>query len=127
MPIGVALFIVALLLLLNAFFVLAEFAIVKVRGSRVEELLRSGNITAERLKGITESLDAHLSTIQLGITMASLGLGWIGEPAVARLIGWALKAYPQPLASAVTHAISFGIAFGLITFLHVVLGELAPK
>ncbi|HEX2021489.1 MAG TPA: hemolysin family protein [Candidatus Thermoplasmatota archaeon] len=116
---------VILLVLLNGFFVASEFAIVKVRGSQLEALARGGDKRALRAQGVVKNLDAYLSATQLGITLASLGLGWIGEPAVASLI--------QPLVASVTsseavlHTVAFGIAFSIITFLHIVIGELAPK
>lgn len=115
------------LLLLNAFFVLAEFAIVKVRYSRLEEMSRKGVRKAELAKSIIRKLDAYLSVIQLGITMASLGLGWIGEPALAYLLEPFVDKLPLMAAPTTTRAVSFGAAFVLITFLHVVVGELAPK
>jgi CBS domain containing-hemolysin-like protein/mannitol/fructose-specific phosphotransferase system IIA component (Ntr-type) len=127
MNVAVALLIVALLLLLNAFFVLAEFAIVKVRGSRVEELLNEGHRTAAILKSITDHMDGYLSAIQLGITMTSLGLGWVGEPALASLIRRGFQGLPSEWAFRTSHTLAFAIAFSLITFLHVSLGELTPK
>jgi CBS domain containing-hemolysin-like protein len=115
-----------LLVLLNGFFVAAEFAIVKVRATRIEELAQKGRWRASVARNVVTRLDAYLSATQLGITIASLGLGWIGEPAVARLI--------EPLLSnlgvaspGTVHVVSFAIAFSLIAFLHIVLGELAPK
>lgn len=117
---------VLFLVFLNGFFVAAEFALVKVRGSRLAELVANGNKRAKIAQHVTSQLDAYLSACQLGITLASLGLGWVGEPAVAHLIVepamLALNA-PQYLVSPV----SFGVAFAIITFLHIVLGELAPK
>ncbi|MBK9216722.1 MAG: HlyC/CorC family transporter [Chloracidobacterium sp.] len=126
-------FLVLLLVLANGFFVASEFAFVAVRRSRIEALATAGSGSASRLVDVLNDLNAYISATQLGITLASLGLGWIGEPAVARLIdgplfaiadstGWAFLASP-----AVLHAISFAIAFSIITFLHIVFGELAPK
>ncbi len=114
------------LVFLNGFFVNAEFAIVKVRETRVRQMMRKGNRRARRAHKIIGKLDEYLSATQLGITLASLGLGWIGEPAFARLFEpWLLSA---GIASpAVTHTLAAGCAFALITFLHIVLGELAPK
>ncbi|NLV20383.1 MAG: HlyC/CorC family transporter [Syntrophomonadaceae bacterium] len=111
---------------LNAFFVAAEFAFVKVRSTRLAQLTAEGNKRARRAQECAEHLDAYLSVSQLGITLASLGLGWLGEPAVASLInpllqGWGIN---NP---ALIHSVSFIAAFSLITFLHVVFGELAPK
>jgi len=115
-----------LLVLLNAFFVLAEFAIVKVRATRVEELAREGSLAARWARHMTLHLDGYLSATQVGITIASLGLGWIGEPAIARLIQPPLVS-AGVLAPVLAHTVAVTIAFLAITFLHVVLGELAPK
>lgn len=113
------------LVLVNGFFVAAEFAIVKVRQTRLAELAEQGNRLAPRAQRITGRLDAYLAATQLGITIASLGLGWIGEPAVAALI-------EEPLArlglgETAIEVIAFGLAFSFITILHITLGELAPK
>ncbi len=115
------------LLLLNGFFVLAEYAIIKVRASRVEELARKGSHTAALVRQITKRLDAYLSAIQLGMTMSSLGIGWIGEPAAARLLAPAARALPWVSGPRAAYTVSFGAAFAMITFLHVVVGELVPK
>ena len=117
---------VLILVLFNAFFVVSEFAIVKIRRTKLEELVGNGNKRAAIALKITEHLDSYLSAIQLGITLASLGLGWIGEPAVARLFSDLLGGFfaDNPI---LLHSISFGVAFGLITLMHVVLGELIPK
>ncbi|MDF2565407.1 MAG: corC 3 [Massilibacillus sp.] len=119
------LFFVFILVLLNGFFVATEFAIVKVRSSRIDTLVQEGNNKAKYAKKLVDNLDAFLSVTQLGITLASLGLGWIGEPAVARLI------HPLIIASGISaeigHTISFAIGFSFITALHIILGELAPK
>ena len=115
---------VFLLVLANGFFVASEFALVGVRRSRVETLAAQGNQRARRLLRLLANLNAYISATQLGITMASLALGWIGEPVVAHLLERPLNG----LVSEITlHTISFGIAFIVITFLHIVLGELAPK
>ena len=117
---------VFVLVLLNAFFVAAEFAIVKVRGTRVAELAADGVRRARVADHLVQHLDAYLSATQLGITMASLGLGWVGEPALSHLIEPPLTALG--IASPATlHATSAILAFGVITFLHIVIGELAPK
>jgi CBS domain containing-hemolysin-like protein len=120
------LFFVLFLVLLNGFFVASEFALVKVRGSRLSELVSSGNKQAKRALHVTSKLDAYLSACQLGITLSSLGLGWIGEPAIAHLMVEPFLTYVQAPESWVT-PVSFGISFAIITFLHIVLGELAPK
>jgi CBS domain containing-hemolysin-like protein len=114
------------LVLANAFFVASEFAIVKMRPTRLEQLVRDGDGRAKRALHISQRLDAYLSANQLGITLASLGLGWIGEPALARLIEPALGGLSR-FAHVGAHAIAFGIAFFVITALHTVVGELAPK
>jgi CBS domain containing-hemolysin-like protein len=114
------------LVLLNGFFVAAEFALVKVRATQIEPLLKSGNRKAKTAHHLIAHLDAHLSATQLGITVTSLGLGWLGEPFVAELLE-PLFTWTGVAGTAVVHTTSFAVAFGLITFLHIVLGELAPK
>lgn len=126
MSTGAYLLLAALLVLLNAFFVAAEFAIVKVRSTRVQELVREGTPGSLATQAAIQNLDAYLSATQLGITLASLGLGWIGEPAFASLVTPILGAVGI-WSAGVVHSISLTIAFALITFLHIVLGELAPK
>jgi len=111
----------------NGFFVAAEFSLVAVRRSRVTELVAAGRANAKALQRAVEHLDAYLAATQLGITISSLALGWIGEPALAHLIEPLLAGLPGWTASASSHAIAVVIAFGLITALHIVLGELAPK
>ena len=115
-----------LLVLLNGFFVATEFAIVKVRPSRIEELIRSKRAGAQGVRHLITHLDAYLSATQLGITFASLGLGWLGEPAFARLIEWPLAqlGIEDPVW---LHRIAMVLAFATISFLHIVIGELAPK
>ncbi|MCP9495532.1 MAG: hemolysin family protein [Pyrinomonadaceae bacterium MAG19_C2-C3] len=118
------LFAVLLLVLANGFFVASEFSLVGVRRSRIVVLAETGDRRAIRLLNLVDNLNAYISATQLGITLSSLALGWIGEPAVARLL-------EAPLAGRVSdtllHTISFAVAFTIITFLHIVLGELAPK
>ena len=116
-----ALFLVAL----NGLFVAAEFGFVKIRATQVERLVQEGRATASLVKDATRRLDAYLSVCQLGITISSLGLGWIGEPAFAHLLEPLLEPLGVPEGS--VHIIAFAVAFGTITFLHVVFGELAPK
>jgi CBS domain containing-hemolysin-like protein len=115
-----------LLVLLNGFFVLAEFAIVKVRATRLEELAERGVKDAKAARTIIAQLDSYLSATQLGITLASLGLGWIGEPAFAGIFEEVLGE-PGWLSSAASHAVAMTLAFLFITFLHILVGELAPK
>ena len=119
------LFFVIFLVLLNGFFVAAEFAIVKVRSSRIDSLVQEGTSRAKFAANLVHNLDAYLSVSQLGITLASLGLGWIGEPAVAKFMYPVLSSFD--LSNDLVHTISFAIAFSFITALHIVLGELAPK
>jgi len=121
--ITVKLLAVVLLVAANGFFVAAEFALVGVRSSRIETLVAQGNRTAKRLMQLLQHLNAYLSACQLGITLASLALGWIGEPAVAALLAGPLSGLSETLR----HGIAFAIAFSIITSLHIVLGEQAPK
>lgn len=116
----------AVLILLNAFFVASEFAIVKIRPTRLEELVRQGDARARLALRITGKLDAYLSANQLGITLASLALGWIGEPAIAHLIEPRLGVLGA-WSGIGAHGIAIGVAFFVITSLHTVIGELAPK
>jgi len=118
---------VMLLVLINAFFVAAEFALVSVRRTRVAELVAQGNNRAAWVKKAIDNPDQVIAATQLGITLASLGLGWIGEPALSHLLEPVVGLFPQTVQSGVSHSISAGIAFAIITFLHVVIGELAPK
>ncbi|MBA3568515.1 MAG: HlyC/CorC family transporter [Pyrinomonadaceae bacterium] len=115
---------VILLVLANGFFVASEFALVGVRRSRIAALAAGGNRRAKLLLELIDNLNAYISATQLGITMASLALGWIGEPVFAHLLEEPLKGH---VSDAVLHTISFTLAFTIITFLHIVLGELAPK
>lgn len=114
------------LVLLNGFFVAAEFAIVKVRATQIEPLVKSGLRRARVAQNVIKHLDRYLSASQLGITMTSLGLGWIGEPAVAHMLEpvFTLLGITDP---AVVTTIAFAVGFSLITFLHIVVGEQAPK
>jgi CBS domain containing-hemolysin-like protein len=121
------LLITLLLVFLNGFFVAAEFAIVKVRASQVEIKANQGNPLGAYAKNITSHLDKYLSATQLGITLASLGLGWIGESVVSKIVIDFFHFINQPLNPVDAHAISFPIAFITITVLHIVFGELAPK
>jgi CBS domain containing-hemolysin-like protein len=121
---GLYLLIVVLLVLANGFFVASEFSLVGVRRSRIATLAQGGNRRAKLLLELIDSLNAYISATQLGITMASLALGWIGEPVFAHLLEAPLKGR---LSEPVLDTIAFALAFTLITFLHIVLGELAPK
>lgn len=113
------------LVLINGFFVAAEFSMVKVRKSRIETLVLEGNRSAKHTLKVVNDLNEYLSACQLGITLASLGLGWIGEPALADLFMPLFKLMNMP--DVTVHSISFILAFSLITGFHIVLGELAPK
>ncbi len=117
---------IVLLVFLNGFFVAAEFALVKIRMSQLEALAEEGNARAVRTQKVAGDLDSYLSACQLGITLASLGLGWVGEPFLAQILqpGFALLGIVSP---AVITSVSFLLAFSVITFLHIVLGEQAPK
>lgn len=119
------LIIIILLVLMNGFFVASEFAIVKLRGSRLETLIYEGNLKAKYCKSIKQDLNSYLSACQLGITLASLGLGWIGEPTISRIIAPIFSYFK--LNETTLHSISFAIAFVVITSFHIVLGELVPK
>jgi CBS domain containing-hemolysin-like protein len=118
---------VVFLVLVNGFFVAAEFSLVSVRRTRIAELVEQGNITAEVVQKALEDPDRVIAATQLGITLASLGLGWIGEPALAHFIEPVVELFPVELRPGVSHSLSAGLAFAIITFLHVVVGELAPK
>ena len=116
-----------LFVFLNGFFVAAEFAIVKVRSSQLELKVQAGNRSAILSKHIVEHLDAYLAATQLGITLSSLALGWIGEPVVSKLIIGFMHLFDVSISESLAHAISLPVAFLIITFLHIVFGELAPK
>ena len=118
---------VILLVFANGFFVATEFALVAVRRTRIEELAAQGHPLAPAVLRVISRLDAFLAACQLGITLASLGLGWIGEPALAALIEPRLHFLPDNWAFISAHTLAAIIAFAIITVLHIVLGELAPK
>ena len=118
------LLIALVLVVLNGFFVASEFALVRVRSTSVEQLVEEGRPGAGALENAMENLDNYLAVTQLGITLASLGLGWAGEPAVASLIE---PVFGSLLPANFVHIVAFAVAFTFITFLHVVFGELAPK
>jgi CBS domain containing-hemolysin-like protein len=124
---GLKLLAVVLLVLANAFFVAAEFSLVSVRRTRIAELVAQGEPAANWVQRAIENPDRVIAATQLGITLASLGLGWIGEPALAHLLSPIVGLFPAAYQSGISHSLSAGIAFAIITFLHVVVGELAPK
>lgn len=117
---------ILILVAANGFFVAAEFAIVKVRSTQIAQRVKSGHRSAVLAKHIIDHLDAYLSATQLGITLTSLGLGWVGEPLLADMFIGPLSLFGIVSENAV-HAIAFGVSFAILTFLHIVLGELAPK
>jgi CBS domain containing-hemolysin-like protein len=121
-----AMYIISVILLVaaNGFFVASEFSLVAVRRSRIVALAESGNRRAQLLLELIDHINSYISATQLGITMASLALGWIGEPALARLLEGPLKGL---VSDTLRHTIAFVAAFTIITVLHIVLGELAPK
>ena len=121
----VNLLLIALLIALTAFFVATEFAIVKVRVSRIDQLIAEGRKGAVSAKKVVTHLDEYLSACQLGITITALGLGWLGEPTVEKILHPLFEHFH--INESLTEILSFGIAFALVTFLHVVVGELAPK
>lgn len=118
---------VIVLVLANGFFVAAEFSMVAVRRSRVEQLVEQGHPLAPAVRRAVGNLDTYLAATQLGITMSSIALGWIGEPALAQLVAPLFHLLPEAWAAATSHVLSIAIAFAIITALHIVLGELAPK
>jgi CBS domain containing-hemolysin-like protein len=124
---AVGLLAVALLVVANGFFVAAEFALVAARRSRIEQLAAEGNVSAKVARELLRHLDAYIAACQLGITIASLALGWIGEPALAGVIEPLLHPVVGRFAPATAHAVAIAVAFTIITGLHIVLGELAPK
>jgi CBS domain containing-hemolysin-like protein len=118
---------VLILVAANGFFVAAEFSLVAVRRSRVTELVAAGRVNAKALERALDRLDSNLAATQLGITISSLALGWIGEPAIAHLIEPSLARIAGSFAGVSAYAIAVAISFVIITALHIVLGELAPK
>ncbi|WAC11951.1 hemolysin family protein [Dyadobacter pollutisoli] len=115
------------LVLLNGFFVAAEFAIVKIRASQLEQKAQEGNQMAILSKKIVANLDGYLAATQFGITLASLGLGWIGEPVVSKILIGGMELVGISLDPELAHQIALPTAFAIITVLHIVFGELAPK
>ena len=125
MPVGLSLILVVFFLFMNAFFVVAEFALVRVRKSQLQIAEEEGRSGAKAALRVANNVNAYLSACQLGITLASLALGWLGEPAVSELIHPALGLLNLP--KSVISAIAVAIGFALITALHIVVGELIPK
>lgn len=121
------LFVIGLLLLANGFFVASEFAIVKVRKTRIEQLVNEGNTTAKVVLDAIKEMDKYIASVQLGVTISSIGLGWVGEATLATIIEPLFDFLPKMSQGLAVHSLSVSIAFALITFLHVVIGELVPK
>jgi CBS domain containing-hemolysin-like protein len=117
----------AVLILANAFFAVAEYALIRIRSTRLEELIRKGHRRAKVIHFAQHHLDGYLSAIQLGISMVSLGVGWLGEPALAYYMEKILPGLPIPIPHALWYSISFAVAFLGITAVHMLLGELIPK
>src|SRR5215470_1972661 len=120
--------IVILLALINGFFVASEFALVGARRSRIERLAEEGNRAARLVRKAQDNIQVYVSATQFGITLASLALGWIGEDAMAHLLETLFGRVLSQTASLVaSHSVAIAVAFASITYLHIVLGELAPK
>jgi len=120
-------FLILLLVAANAFFAAAEFALVSVRETRIQQLIEAHRIGARTVQKLHRNLDQVVNGVQLGITIVSLTLGWIGEPIVARLVEGIQFIHRVPHALVYAHSIAIAIAFSLITCMHVILGELVPK
>ena len=116
---------VAILIAFTGFFVAAEFAIVKIRSSRIDQLVAEGKRGALATKKVTTNLDEYLSACQLGITVTAMGLGWLGEPTIEKLLHPLFEKWN--LNPSISSVLTFGLAFMIMTYLHVVVGELAPK
>ena len=121
------LFLIAFLLFSNGFFVASEFAMVKVRKTRIEQLVNEGNFNAKLAMEALKDLDKFIAAVQLGVTISSIGLGWVGEGTLARIIEPMFVFLSGIGKTVATHTVSASIAFALITFFHVVIGELIPK
>src|ERR1035438_4995157 len=119
--------VILLLVAANAFFAAAEFSLVSVRDTRIQQLIAEGRIGARIVQRLHGHLDEVVNGVQLGITIVSLTLGWIGEPIVARLVEGMEFVHRVPHAAIYAHTIAIAIAFSLITYMHVILGELVPK
>ena len=125
--IALNLFVIIFLLFSNGFFVASEFAMVKVRKTRIEQLVKEGNFNAKIALDALKDLDKFIAAVQLGVTISSIGLGWVGEGTLARIIEPIFAFLPGISQNIATHTVSVSISFALITFLHVVIGELVPK
>src|SRR5262245_36207741 len=118
---------ILVLVFANGFFVSAEFALVTVRKTRIDQLIAEGHRGARTVRRALNDPDSYIAATQLGITMASLGLGWVGEPALAAFIEPPFRVFPAYISAISAHSIAVVISFSIITALHIVLGELAPK
>ena len=127
MILAVNLLIILFLLLANGFFVASEFALVSVRQTRINQLANEGNKTAKVTVNALKELDKYIAATQLGITIASIGLGWVGEATLAKILHPLLDFLPYVSNTIASHTIAVALAFALITFMHVVMGELMPK
>jgi CBS domain containing-hemolysin-like protein len=127
--VGLRLLSVLMLIAINAFFVTAEFSIVTVRRSRIQQLVKAGDIPAIAVEGLQRSIERLLSTTQLGITLSSLALGWIGESSIVVVVKSFIRSWSLPfdMSNFIAHSLSIPIAFFLIAYLQIVLGELCPK
>ncbi len=119
--------VVAVLVFANAFFVASEYALVRLRRSRIEQMALEGRATGRLLLRWKDEFNRFISAVQLGITMSSLALGWVGEATIATVIDPLFLALPETLHGPVLHTVSIVISFSLITLLHIVLGEQVPK
>src|ERR1043165_9454253 len=126
MDAGAAIILTFILVLMNGFFVAAEYSFVRVRGTQLDELARTGDGRARLAARISDDIEPYISTVQLGVTLASLGVGLLGEPTVARLIEPIFGGL-RAVSEVAFEVLSFLIAFALVTYVTVVLGELAPK
>ena len=124
---SIGLLAILLLVILNGCFVAAEYALVTVRWTRIEELVAQNVLGARAVQHATERMEEMIAATQLGITLCSLGVGWLGEPSLARMIHALIQPLYLPWSALVSHGIAIGVAFLAITYVHVVLGELAPK
>lgn len=118
---------IGFLLLMNGFFVAAEISIISVRKTRLEQLMNEGNLSASLAMDAIKEINKFVAAVQLGVTITSIGLGWVGEATIAQLISPLFNSLPQIWQAGATHSISTAIAFVLITVMHVVIGELVPK
>ena len=120
-------FLIIFLLLANGFFVASEFALVSVRRTRLSQLSKEGNKDADMAINSVDHMDRSIAATQLGITIASIGLGWVGEATLVRFIEPVFHFLPEALRGVATHSLAVSIAFSLITLMHVIVGELMPK